>query len=393
MIISEPQSLDLFEPVLTPLWLTDEKGNSFQPKGYIVPPEYLLNNISRPHPLWKLLVERIATKKQQRILVPELSTLPIQPSTLKDIETAYLSTGAGAKTIYARNRGRWDCRYMPVEVGGIGNSELGRTYLRMCIEAAKKEGKVGRSTKQYLPYLDWEATLFYEPGPINGRYHDSFAYVDISSAYWTVQRSSTVDMQFQPEEWILEGRVEYRDTEEVTAYRGLRHAVPGSLRCGEMQIYKRGVPVEYEFKSDLSYPGLVGYTMYTMHAIAQEIIDHFDAKMILTDAYIVPIEHAEAVVEFLWERWRVWAVVKAAGEGALYGLNVYQVGHKRTGHAPDQFTTAESWSYISEMGREMEEKPDSSPQSSLMKVDSSWLNKERQKLLRKGLGGRSLCES
>jgi hypothetical protein len=385
VIIKPPESLDFFEPVLTPLVI-----DGYHPKGYIVPPEYLLSNISREHPLWKNLVERITEKKQTRILVPELADHDIQPSTLKDLKTAYVSTGAGARTIYSRNVGMPDCRYMPPETGGIGNSELARMYIRLCIEEAKKEGKTGRSTRQYLPYLGWPATLFYEPGPLNGRWHDDFAYVDISSAYWTLQRTSTIDMQFVPGEWVLEGRIEYRDTDEVTAYRGLRHAVPGSLRCGDMQMYRYGFPVEYDFKSNLSYPGLVGYTMYTMHCIAREVIDHFDAKMILTDAYIVPRDYADMLIDFLWERWGVNAIMKAAGPGALYGLNIYQVGAYRTGHAPVNYTSDPSWMYVSETGREMELRPDSSAKNNLLDVDSAWMCRERSKLLRKGLGRRSL---
>lgn len=388
-MIGAPESLDFFEPVETPLLVPDDNGTLYNPKGYLIPPGYLTDNIMHPHPLWRKLVGRIEGKRQQRILVPELENCIVTAHTVSEMRLAYLST-TGSKTIYARNAGRPDCKYLPPSTGGITNNELAREYLRCCLEA--KEGKIAKCPRRNESYLSLPATLYYE----GGRKQGSYAYVDISSAYWTIHKTATIDMRYEPGQWVLTGGAPYRDVDEVTAYRGLRHAIPGSLKISEMQIFRYGEGQDCSFKGKFSYPGIVGYCMHVMHAIAREVIDHFGASMILTDAYIVPQDRAQELVRFLWERWGVGAVIKAQGSGALYGLNVYQVGPHpagRSGHAPVRWTTAKSWTYISEEGKEMTLVPDSSRKDNLEDVDSFWLQKQRMNLLEKGLGQGTLCDS
>lgn len=355
MIINAPESLDFFEPVATPLLF-----NGYHPKGYLLPKDYLTKNITRQHPLWQELIGRVEAKRQNRILVPELDDEIITPSTCADINLAYLATG-GSKTIYVRNKGSLDCKYMPVSSGGITSSELAREYIRMCLESA---GKTLRSPKRYYQYLDIPASLYYEGGKHTGRY----AYVDISSAYWTIHKTTTIDMRFTPDKVVGTGKAEYLNTDEITNYRGLRHAIPGSLRAGKMQLCRNGKPEAIEFKGDLSYPGVIGYTMSVMHSIAREVIDHFGALMILTDAYIVPQEYGATLVQFLRERWGVTAVIKAQGDSSLYELNCYQVGNHRSADA-DPEGTYRSKSF-----------------SNLIDIDSSWMCKERRILLNRGLG-------
>lgn len=374
-MIINTSPLDFFEPVETPLVFTDHKGKPYNPKGYIVPSEYLLGNINRDHPLWRQLVETIAAKKQQRILVPELETNPVTPETIMGLKRVFMGTGE-SKTIFAQNTGRLDCRYMPPSTGGIGNSELARSYIKLCL--AEANGKVARCNyKRYEEYLTYPAPLYYEPGTVNGRHRGDYAMVDISSAYWTIHKSVTIDLKFEPGRWILLGRTPYRHTEEVTAYRGMRHAIPGMLAAAEMAEYRYGKRIDYKFPDKLSYPGIIGYTYHVMHAIAREVIDHFDAAMVLTDAYIVPRDRAEELVRFLRERWGVTGVVKARGYGALYEMNVYQIGTYRSRNAPAVWTDEEKWSYIAESGREMTHICKSTPKNNLLSVDTSWLQRGR----------------
>lgn len=356
MIISPPESLDFFEPVLTPLMFNGEYA-----KGYLLPPDHLSRSICRQHPLWRTLVDRAESKRQHRILVPALDEEVITPSTVASIPLAYLATG-GSKTVYVRNKGKLDAKYMPVSTGGVTSSELAREYIKLCLEQA---GPTLRSPKRYYQYLDIPASLYYE----GGRHKGKFAYVDISSAYWTIHKTTTIDMRFTPNKVVGTGKAQYLYTDEVTNYRGLRHAIPGSLRAGKMQLCRNGKPEAVEFKGNLSYPGIIGYTMSVMHAIAREVIDHFGALMILTDAYIVPQDQGEALTEFLWERWGVVAVVKAAGEGELYELNCYQVGNHQSADADPSGTYR------------------SRPFSNLIDINSSWMQKERRIVLNRGLGG------
>lgn len=374
MIINAPESMDFFEPVLTPLMFPDGPA-----KGYIIPPGYLEDNISLEHPMWDELVETIAAKKSSRVFVPELDLYPITPSVVSGIKTAYIGTST-AKSVYARNAGTPDVKYLAPSSCGITNSELAREYLKMVI--SKTKGKVARCPRSYNDYLDYPATLYYE----GGRQRNNYAYVDISSAYWTLHRTTTIDMRFVPGRWCLTGRAQHINTSEITAYRGLRHAIPGSLSKGKMMMFHYGKPADLDFRSNLSYPGVIGYVMSVMHAIAKEVIDHFGASMILTDAYIIPQERAQELVHFLKDRWSVDAVIKASGNGTLYGMNIYQIGNYKTGHAPAFHTDAPEWTYLSDTGKQMVMKPDSKPTSNLLPIDSFWMQRERQTILNQKLG-------
>ena len=379
------ECVDQYEPVETPLLLPDEYGHLYHPKGFVLPAERLLDYTGREHPLWENLLTKIAQKKATRVIVPDLENAVITPETVEEIPLAYLSSNGG-RTVYARNKGKPDIKYLPPSSGGLTKSELAREYLKYVLAEAKATGKVGRCPKSYEAYLKYPASLYYQPGPLNGRHRGQFAYVDISQAYWTIHRTATIDMSFNPGQWALMGRAEYRDVAEVSAYRELRHAIPGSLALGTMQLFRYGQQEETDFKGSFFYPGIVGYTMHVMHSIAREVIDNFGAMMVLTDAYIVPAQYADLVVDFLRERWGVEAIVKAEGDGALYGLNVYQVGNHRTGHAPARWTSASQWKYTSSNGQEIVLKPDSSAISTLLDVDTSWVHRERQSILSAKLG-------
>lgn len=376
-IIQPPESLDFLEPVETPLLFPDGAGGMYHPKGYIVPSTMLLSSIRRPHQLWHELVSGIAAKKQQRILVPELEDAPLTPQAVLDMKRVFL----GIKSVFAQNRGA-DCRYMPPSSGGIMNAELAREYIQLCLTEAG--GKVTRNNfKRYQSYLRLPAPLYYEPGPLDGRHRGKFALIDMASAYWTIHSTTTIDMKFEPGSWCLTGRAPYLYTDEVTAYRGLRHAVPGSLSGTDTQEHRYGIKVDFNPPDRLSYPGVIGYQYHVMHSIAREVIDHFGALMVLTDAFIIPQERRQELVDFLWERWRMTGVLKAQGEGVLYGMNVYQVGDEHSRNAPPSWTASRKWKYIAESGREMEQICDSSPQDTLLPVDTSWVQKERTNILKK----------
>lgn len=370
--------MDLFEPVLTPLLIPDGRGGRYQAKGYKVPSEYLIDNISLNHPLWKKLIGTIASKTQDRILVPELEDIPIDSVMISDIKIAYLGVSSGAKTIFSQRVGQPDARYMPPSSGGLGNTELSRTYVRYCLSQAREDGKVGRGFRRHDHFFQIPPPLFFEPGPIDGRHHGCFAYVDLASAYWSIHQKSTIDMKFNPGSWALGGRAFYLDVDEVTAYRQIRRIIPGLLRSGSCYRYKHGKPSDVAFRGDLCYPEITGYTMYTMHAIAQEVVDNFGALMVMTDGYIIPEERAEELVEFLWERWGMRGVIKARGEGALYSMNVYQVGIKHTIHAPATWTDAKEWTFVNEKGTMGRMRPVSNPKNNLLAVDSGWMNKRNR---------------
>lgn len=388
MIIHRPESMDLFEPVETPLWVPDDRGRPYNPKGYIIPPEYLLGNLKHPHPLWRKLAENAVAKKMTRIFVPELDSILVTPEVVSDLRLAYL--GESGRSIYSMNRGP-DCKYMAPSTGGLPDGELGKEYLKACMKAA--DGKVYRGSRRYKGYLDILPARYYEPGPYRGRHRGNFAYIDLSSAYWTIQQTATIDMAFIPGRWLGLGRGTFRDVEEVTRYRDLRHIVPGLLRSGSIEKYVYGRVVNREMAGEYYHPEIHGYTMHIMHAIARHMIDHFDAKMILVDAFIIPEENTEAAMEFLPDVWGVRGVVKGRGEGSLYGQNIYSLPGKSTKHAPSLWTTAHSWKYASPDGRIITITPDSSRVNDLIKTDIAWLHNRRAWVISKGLGKETLCDT
>lgn len=367
-MIIYPPFMDSCEPVQTPLWFFDDEGHEYQAKGYRVTPEYMIKNIARPHPMWERLVGKISEKNQDRVLVPELEEQEPVGETVRDLSFCYL----GNKSVYAVNRKRKDVRYMPPSWGGISVSELGRTYLYDCHDQA--EDKPLRNRREYNRYCDIKSTWWY-PG---GRHRGEYAYVDISQAYWSILKHSTMDLWFEPGKYLSQHFVPFRDIEEVTDFRGLRHVIPGSLHIRETQVSRKGQIELRAIKSSLWYPATYGYTMHVMNAVAREVIDNFGAMMVLSDAYIVPVEMAQLVVEFLQERWGLTGVVKGSGSGALYGQNCYRLPGKASADAPVRWTTAKKWTYITESGTEMVKIADEKPFSTLIPVEHAWLQHEHE---------------
>ncbi len=381
MITYPPLSMDLFEPVETPLLVPDAHGSMYHPKGYLIPPEYLLANLRRNREPWIQLVSEIAEKKSQRIFVPELEYTEIVPDMLRDIKRAFLGTHEST-TIYAQNRGKPDCKYMAPSTGGITKSELARQYIRACLRDARKTRQVLRCPGWYKEYLKIPPPLYYA----GGRHRGDYAYVDIREAHWSIHKTSTIDMRYIHGMQTATGNAPYLNTAEVTDFRELRHAIPGSLATGSMREAHFGDSVRREFKGDLFFPGLTGYTFSVLHAVAREAIDNFGALMVLTDAVILPQNRALDYVDFLQGYWGLTSVVKYEGPGALYQQGVYQVGRKSTVNAPRRWTDAPRWEYTSEGGSVREHVCNSTPFSNLLDIDTFWLRKQRKTLLDRNLG-------
>lgn len=332
------------------------------------------------HPLWPYLTERIMAKNQIRILRPELETQPITSEMLADFPTAY----AGHKSIYARFKGRPDERHMAPSVAPIPTTELGRTYIRACLAAAGRRAP-GWGFEEERVSLTWDAPHYYEPGPLDGRHRGHYAYVDLTSAYWTLHSTTTMDMTFIPGRMCGTGVAPYYDIDAVSADRRLRHVIPGSAQMSSTSWYTYGQLKVSNQLGGLAAPGLHGYVMYTMHCIAREVIDHFGAVMVLTDAYVVPEDRADLLIEFLRERWCIGAKIKGRGESALYGRDRYQVGDHKSRNAPAQWTSAPTVTYKNEGGRQTTEPIDSNPVDTIMEVDTSWLHKRRTRILKRQL--------
>lgn len=355
-------SVDNLEPVLTPLWFAGE-----QVKGYVVPDDLILANISRDHPLWSRLVTRIISKGQTRVLVPALDDDAPDDEAVRDLRYCFL----GEQSVYeVRGKG---FRYMPVSWNGIGNSELARAYLHDCLDQA--EGQILRNPRSYNDYADIVPPQFY----VGGRHRGEMAYIDLSEAYWSIQKNMTLDMRFEPGNHILLGHVPFRDVEEVTVYRGLRHAVPGSTHVKKAKTCRFGDMSEVEIRPGRNttwFPGLYGFTQHVMHSVGHHMIDQFGAWMVLVDGYIIPAEYAELAQEFLLDYWGLRSVVKGIGEGAVYGQGCYRVGGKGSQDAPLSWTGRRRWEYRSREGTVHEKVADERPVDKLIATDSMWLHQE-----------------
>lgn len=365
-------SVDNLEPVLTPLWFPDEHGHQQQAKGYVVPDEFILDNISRDHPMWSRLVTRIISKGQTRVLVPALDNDAPDDDTVRDLKYCFL----GDHSVYeVRGKG---FRYMPVSWNGIGNSELARTYLQDCLDRA--DGQVLRNPRRYAEYAGIVPPQFY----VGGRHHDDMAYIDLSQAYWTIQKNMTLDMRFEVGSHILLGHVPFRDIGEVTAYRGLRHGIPGSTHVKTAKTFRFGELHEMEIRTgggkSLWFPGLYGFTQHVMHSVAHHMVDQFQAWMVLVDGYIIPARFAEAAQEFLLDYWGLCSVVKGIGEGAVYGQGCYRVGGKGSQDSPQSWTLKRRWEYRSKEGVVHEMIADERPVNKLVVTDGMWLHQELRAL-------------
>jgi len=355
MALATPR-LATLPSVTTPIWGMGRDGQLERVEGFELPPATIAASVAYGPPLWKLLTQQTLAKGYRRVLIPSLAETVDQVGmevALREIPLAYAGT-AGLNSLTDPST---TTKYLDASIpGGITSSELARLYMKLCWRAglAQHPEIDGMATarvpwqRDALPLLKLQPPVYYRPGPLDGLHQGEYAYIDLTAAYWQISRVATLDMRYRPaRRYLGHGIIPWYDTEDVAQLKQMRVAINGIARSSTINVVKRGVIETRQMRGGAVFlaPDLTGYLMHTMQAIAASIIDNFDCPMVLTDAYIVPAESAHDVLEFLGDYWRMPGRIEAIGQGALYAVGCYQVGAKKSKHAPASFATRHSAIY------------------------------------------------
>lgn len=372
--------------------------------GYQITNDQIRAGVSDQHPLWPALVDDVLARGYRRVLIPELEEAigrAVCSQTKGFYQTYYpalrnfpqLVTGTSSiKTLTDSTKEK--TKYLDLTSGGFSSSELARAYLTRIRDRALSDFDIDPA-KPIPASKHWDdappdkqAALFYRGGRISG----PLAFIDCKGAYWQLHRHATMDMKYSPNRYVGYGVIRHYDTDAIDAFKSMRLSIHGMTTLAKFRMfcqgYVKGSKAPYydtiESVSPWQAPDLYRYVMDCMHAIAIEMIDNFDAKMILTDAYIVPASMADNARAFLRERWGMDTHLHGIGPGALYGMNRYQVGNKVAGQTPRNSVEARNWS-----GRPFDLKRVDNLDRTL---DTEWLNRQRQWLVEQSLARTGLAD-
>lgn len=395
-------------PVETPLLTADRNGNLVPIIGYEVKPHAVMELIAHETPTVRLLYQdRLfpGERGYRRFVCPflkeQITAIPLETA-LQNAPNAY--SGLTDITSIAVDgegiRAKFVDGAMPL---GVTPGEMARAYFKR-IKAAGLAGhkvdgmdsaRIGyrREARRFLPPSlggEVSAPFYFRPGPHGGRWRGRFAYIDLSAAYWMLMHVLTLDPVFRPEErYLAHGIIPFYDVDDITPHKPMRVGMFGCMSSEKIARYRHGKGGEFHLGRGAVWlaPDLVGAVMYWMHAIAAEIIDTFGAIMVLTDAYIVPEEVAQDVLDFLATRWHMPAKLEGHGDSGIYAWGCYQVGSHKSRHAPASWTKKLSG---------VNAVPDPEPVDNILpdvRGISGWLQERREQFLALDLPRHGLHEA
>jgi hypothetical protein len=237
-----------------------------------------------------------------------------------------------AHTTYPAGQRKWvDLDEFPVPT-----AERSRRYLHDIFEL-QRPAHAGMASER-VPWATADLELLAAQPPkwfagraVRSRPGAELAYVDLRAAYWQLYRLTTLDLFFSPAPPILAlGRLAFLDSEELGADKDLRNAVVGSIRVRHYRVMGAAGERRCPLFNAVLAPGLWGYMMYTLHAVAAEVRAHFQAVYVCCDGYIVPAALADPLIAWLRQEWALEASVRARGPGVVYGLGSYIIGATAT---------------------------------------------------------------
>ncbi len=209
--------------------------------------------------------------------------------------------------------------------------ELGREWLS---EQYERLGVTLRSGAWLGPMrnLDIPPALYFEPGPTPG----DWVYADIAACYGTLLGRWPLQTRYVHAVALKAGAHLYRpdgptlDVSDLIASKPLRLAVWGTVRGGKLQWRgKDGTWGSTVLADRLTQPGLAGLVLVTVHEIMARAVRELGARMVLTDAAILPLARLFDFVALL-AGYGLRCRIKAVGATELTGHAAYRVGDKRS---------------------------------------------------------------
>lgn len=198
----------------------------------------------------------------------------------------------------------------------------------------------GEIALEYLHYISEGHTLRRPNGPddqipapptfFTGPRYDHCAYVDIRSCYFNLYTPHTLDLLYKPGGFFLPGRIRFLNAEELALDKQVRNSVFGIMRKTGQTQYLNGTYKRTKGKTNFFRYCLVKLVLETLQAVARDCIDRFPVHMWLTDAAILPRQHAEDLIAYLRSEWLLESRIVAQGKSHLLAFGRYDVGGKRS---------------------------------------------------------------
>lgn len=194
--------------------------------------------------------------------------------------------------------------------------EIAREYLTYCEEQS------GINLKPQRSFSMGHAPIYFT-GPSKGLY----AYVDITSCYFSLYKPLTLDCKFHGSS-IAQGQIPFIRTAELNQNKAIRNTVFGIMAKRYMLVAQHKYLTPRDNHSTLFRPAIGAYVYQTTQAVAKESISNFDIHMWLTDAAILPYKEAEQFQQFLRTEWLLDSKIEAWGSSSILATAVYKVGEK-----------------------------------------------------------------
>lgn len=232
-------------------------------------------------------------------------------------------------------------RYIDHSLWPYTEWELAREYLRWIFETQRtqRQKRVGWNLQTWK-LLSIHQPLYFEK-PVRGE----LAYLDISSAYWQLYSSLTLDVYFNPwKRGFGLGGIRFLAPEWLRAQRTVRNALIGISRSKEHHEYApnarpgKGVRpiapgspwvIRRTYNQFLA-PELWGYIAFMLHHVADFLMQNYDVYYVHTDGYILPAKQAKEATEAVYDRWRLALSTKALGDGEVTGMGRWKIGGQGT---------------------------------------------------------------
>lgn len=272
-------------------------------------------------PLRRVLAERALLKEQ----AAGWSRVPIADMGTIDLSKGYWSMGQ-EKTTNQRTK----TKYVDEQAWPVASGELGRWYLEFCADQsdASPNWLRARSNRSRPPIPP--PALYFRPNRDGMGPRGPWCYIDLRAAYFQLYEHCTYDLFWHRSKGLSLGGWDLVATEDWGAHKRSRNAVMGMAQARSMLICDNGVWRDLAYCGPFYAPCFATYVLDTMHAIASDIVRRFKAPLWLVDACAVRPEAAQAVLDHLRDRWAVEARVVAQGDGYLWSVNDYQIGHRLT---------------------------------------------------------------
>lgn len=156
--------------------------------------------------------------------------------------------------------------------------------------------------------------------------YENMAYVDLKAAYWSIVKIVGWDVDYYPGRWL--GKRSENDDFPVPENKIARNSLVSTTLLNPTHIWT-GEKLEL-IKAHSMYVNydLWSCVMDVLHAIAT-IALKAGAVHIHTDGYIVPMKHANLLIEEI-HRWGLHAIIKDEGDAAIKGVGAYRIGKRAT---------------------------------------------------------------